>query len=278
MSNAPSPSPRRLTDRVALDRQRARARRRGPVDFLHRIARHEIEDRLAEVNRTFTNPVIITGWPEFWAGLHPDARILPDTDTLPLDPRAHDLIIHAMSLHWADDPVGQIVQSARALRPDGLFLAALPGGETLAPLRAALMQAEAEISGGASPRVLPMAEIRDLGGLLSRGGLALPVADLLSQRASYRDAFHLMHELRNMGENNALTDRLRHPTRRAVLVRAAEIHAAQNPDPDHPGRVLARFDLIFLTGWAPAENQQKPLRPGSARMSLAAALNARSTP
>lgn len=280
MSNAPSPSsPRRLTDRVALDRQRARARRSpDPADFLHRIARHEIEDRLAEVNRTFTNPAIVTGWPEFWAGLRPDARILPDTDHLDLQPGAHDLIVHAMSLHWADDPVGQIVQCARALRPDGLFLAALPGGETLAALRAALMQAEAEISGGAAPRVLPMAEIRDLGGLLSRGGLALPVADMLTQNASYRDAFHLMRDLRAMGEGNALADRLRRPTRRAVLARAAELHAARSPDPAQPGRVLARFDLIFLTGWAPAENQQKPLRPGSARMSLAAALNARSTP
>lgn len=273
------PTPRRLTDRAALSQHRARARRSAqPVDFLHRIARLEIEDRLAEVNRTFTNPVIVTGWPEFWADLRPDARILPDADRLDLKPGAHDLVIHAMSLHWADDPVGQIVQSARALRPDGLFLAALPGGETLAPLRAALMQAEAETMGGASPRVLPMAEIRDLGGLLSRGGLALPVADLLSQQASYRDAFHLMRDLRNMGENNALADRLRRPTNRTTMARAAEIYAAANPDPDMPGRVLARFDLIFLTGWAPAENQQKPLRPGSAKMSLARALNARSEP
>ncbi len=279
MSPASQPSPRRLTDRVALSQHRARARRSGqPADFLHRIARLEVEDRLAEVNRTFTNPAIVTGWPEFWADLRPDARILPDEDRLDLEPGAHDLVIHAMSLHWADDPVGQIVQSARALRPDGLFLAALPGGETLAPLRAALMQAEAEVSGGASPRVLPMAEIRDLGGLLSRGGLALPVADLVSQQASYRDALHLMHDLRAMGEGNALADRLRRPTRRAVLARAAEIYAEANPDPAAPGRVLARFELIFLTGWAPAENQQKPLRPGSAQMSLAAALNARSEP
>ena len=277
MSTPPSPPPRRLTDRTTLARYRARARRQGMADFLHEIARSEVEDRLAQINRTFTDPVIVTGWPELWSGLHADARILPDTETLPLEPGAHDLIVHAMSLHWADDPVGQIVQCARALRPDGLFLAALPGGETLAPLRAALMQAEAEVTGGLSPRVLPMGEIRDLGGLLSRGGLALPVADMLAQDVSYRDSFHLMRELRAMGEANALADRLRQPTRRAVLTRAAEIHAAQSPDPDHPGRVLARFELIFLTGWSPADNQQKPLRPGSAKMSLAAALNARST-
>lgn len=280
MSTPSSPAqPRRLTDRAALDRHRARARHSGnPADFLHRIARSEIEDRLQEVNRTFTDPVIVTGWPEFWSGLYPQARLIPDAETLDLRPQAHDLIIHAMALHWADDPVGQLVQCARALRPDGLFLAALPGGETLAGLRAALTAAEAEVTGGLSPRVLPMAEIRDLGGLLSRGGLALPVADLLPQEVSFRDLPHLMADLRAMGESNALAERLRRPTRRAVLARAAEIYAAQNPDPAHPGRVLARFDLIFLTGWAPAESQPKPLRPGSAKMPLAAALNARSNP
>lgn len=279
MSVAPSPSdaPRRLTDRAALIRQRDRARRsNAPADVLHRIARAEIEDRLAEVNRRFTAPAIVTGWPEYWADLHPDARIVSDTDALDLGPGAHDLVIHAMTLHWADDPVGQIVQCTRALRPDGLFLAALPGGETLAGLRAALTEAEVALTDGLSPRILPMAEIRDLGGLLSRAGLALTVADQITQNASYRDAWHLMADLRAMGEGNALADRLRRPTRRAVLARAAETYGATHPDPDNPGRVLARYDLIFLTGWAPDASQPKPLRPGSARMSLAAALNDRS--
>lgn len=279
MSEAPSPPAalRRLTDRAALKRQRDRARQSGaPVDFLHRIARDEIEDRLAAINRTFTDPVIITGWPEFWADLRPDARILPDDELLDLETGAHDLIIHAMALHWADDPVGQIVQCARALRPDGLFIAVLPGGETLSGLRAALTRAEAEITGGLSPRILPMGEIRDLGGLLSRGGLALPVADILPQKVSYRDSFHLMRDLRAMGEGNALADRLRRPTTRTVLARAAAIHAGDHADPDQPDRILAQFDLIFLTGWSPADSQQKPLRPGSAKMSLAEALNARS--
>lgn len=277
----PLPSPatlRRLTDRAALNRQRDRARNSGAqVDFLHRIARDEIEDRLTEVNRTFTDPAIITGWPEFWGDIRPDALILPDSETLDLKAGGHDLIIHAMSMHWADDPVGQIVQCARALRPDGLFLAVLLGGETLSGLRAALTQAEAEITGGLSPRILPMAEIRDLGGLLSRGGLALPVADILPQKVSYRSSFHLMRDLRAMGEGNALAHRLRHPTRRRIMDRAAAIQARDHADPDNPGRILANFDLIFLTGWAPAENQQKPLRPGSAKMSLAEALNTRSS-
>lgn len=267
-----------LTDYAALERQRNRARRNGnPVDFLHRIARDEIKDRLAEVNRSFTDPAIVTGWPEFWADLCPGARIVPDHDHLGLTEGAHDLVIHAMALHWADDPVGQIIQSARALRPDGLFIAVMPGGETLAGLRAALLEAEVAITGGLSPRILPMAEIRDLGGLLSRGGLALPVADLLTQMVSYKDSLALMHDLRAMGEGNALAGRLRHPTRREILNRAAQIYAERHPDPDNPSRILARFDLIFLTGWTPADNQQKPLRPGSAKMSLAEALNTKST-
>lgn len=279
MSNAPDQNARRLTDRAALERQRIRARNQGSgVDFLHRIARDEVEDRLSVVKRTFTKPAIITGWPEYWADLRPDARIISDTDTLDLTAGEHDLVIHAMSLHWANDPVGQLIQSARALKPDGLFIAALPGGETLASLRSALATAEAEITGGLSPRILPMAEIRDLGGLLSRAGLALPVADMLTQLVSYRNTLHLMQELRAMGEGNALDGRLRHTTRPSILRRAAEIHDRLHPDPDQAGRILARFDLIFLTGWSPDASQPKPLRPGSAKMSLAEALNARSAP
>lgn len=279
MSHAPVSDTRRLTDRAALERQRNRARSQGGgIDFLHRIARDEVEDRLSLVKRTFTKPAIITGWPEFWSDLRPDARIVTDGEALDLPLGQHDLVIHAMSLHWADDPVGQLIQSARALEPDGLFIAALPGGETLAGLRSALATAEAELTGGLSPRILPMAEIRDLGGLLSRAGLALPVADVLTQLVSYRNTMHLMHELRGMGEANALEGRLRRPTRPSVLKRAAAIHDALHPDPDQEGRILARFDLMFLTGWSPDASQPKPLRPGSAKMSLADALNARSAP
>jgi len=266
--------PRQLTDPVALRRNRARADRLGRADPLHRIALDEIETRLAEINRRFTRAAIVTSWPAFWAAAFPDAHVTPDDEVLGL-PADLDLVIHAMSLHWADDPVGQIVQSARALKPDGLFLAALPGGDTLPELRDTLTRAEIEVTGGLSPRFLPMGEIRDLGALLSRAGLALPVADHLPLRLSYRDLFHLAHDLRAMGEGNALSDRLRHPSRREIFARAAADYAARYPDPDQPGRVIASFDLIFLTGWAPAASQPKPLRPGSAQASLTDALKPR---
>lgn len=261
-----------LTDRIALDRNRARAERMGPVDFLHRIIADEVQFRQAEVNRSFTDIAIVTGHPGFWARAIPGATVTADAATLDLEPGAHDLVIHAMALHWAEDPVGQIAQATRALRPDGLFIAAFPGGRTLHELRDALTRAEAQVAGGLSPRVLPMGEIRDLGALLGRAGLALPVADQISQNVSYRSLFHLAHDLRAMAEGNALAARLRRPTRRDVLMRAAQIYADSHPDPESPDRIRATFDLVFLTGWAPDESQQKPLRPGSAKMSLADAL------
>lgn len=275
---ATPPAPR-LTDRPALVRQRARAARptgdRTPEDWLHRIALDEVQDRLLDINRTFTDVAVVTGMPAPWRAAFPRARVVPDDPVLDLAPGTLDLVIHAMALHWADDPVGQIVQSARALRPDGLFLAILPGGQTLAPLRDALARAEVEITGGASPRVLPFGEIRDLGALLGRAGLALTVADQMTQAVSYRDLFHLAADLRAMGEGNALALRPRRFARRDVFLRAAEILAGTAADPQEPGRVRVGFDLVALTGWAPAENQQKPLRPGSAAMSLADALKPR---
>ncbi len=271
MPDSPNPVPS-LTDRGALARNRDRARRLGPVEFLHRITADEIQDRLAEVNRRFTAPAVVTGHPEFWREALPGARIIPDTPVLDLTPGAHDLVVHAMALHWAEDPVGQIAQSARALRPDGLFIAACPGGRSLHELREVLTRAEAEVTGGLSPRVLPMAEIRDLGGLLHRAGLALPVADQITQTVSYRSLFHLAQDLRAMGEGNALAGRLRRPTRRDVLLRAAALYAETYPDPRDGARIRASFDLVFLTGWAPDASQQQPLRPGSAKVSLAEAL------
>lgn len=208
----------------------------------------------------------------FWATEMPGARIVPDDAAIDLEAGAYDLVIHAMALHWAEDPVGQIVQCARALRPDGLLIAACPGGRSLHELREALAQAEVEVTGGLSPRVLPMAEIRDLGGLIGRAGLALPVADQVTRHVSYRGLFHLAQDLRGMGEGNALAGRLRHPTRREIFARAAQIYAEAHPDPDHPDRVRATFELVFLTGWAPDDSQQRPLRPGSAKMPLAEAL------
>ena len=256
-------SPPLLTDRMALTRHRARA----TAFFLQDEVVAEVHERLSEVNRRFTAPVVVTPFPHLW----PEMPTIADEDRLELREGAQDLVIHALCLHWANDPVGQLVQCRRSLRPDGLFMGLMFGGQTLHELRASLAQAEAEVTGGLSPRVLPMGEIRDLGGLLQRAGLALPVADSFTKTVLYRDALHLMRDLRAMGEGNALAARLRQPTRRAVMARAAEIYAATYGLPD--GRIPATFEIICLTGWAAHEGQQKPLRPGSAANRLADALN-----
>lgn len=258
-----------LTDRPALARQRARAAT-APALFLHEAAIADVQDRVSMVNRRFTAPGIVTGWPAPWQDAFPDATVVPDAETLALAPEAHDLIIHAMALHWANDPVGQLIQARRALRPDGFFLAVMPGGTTLHQLRAVLAQAESEVTGGLSPRVVPTGEVRDLGGLLQRAGLTLPVVDSLPLNASYADMAALMHDLRAMGEGNAMQARPRHFARRAVFECAAEIYAQGFGD--GAGRIMATYDLIFLTGWSPDASQPQPLRPGSARTRLADAL------
>ncbi len=262
-------SPPPLTDRTALLRNRRRADR-DPALFLQERAADEIQERLAEVNRSFTAPAIVTAFPQVWRDRLPGARIVADDEVLALEPGAHDLVIHALCLHWANDPVGQLVQCRRALRPDGLLLAVLFGGSTLSELRACLTEAEVAVAGGLSPRVLPMGEIRDLGALLQRAGFALPVADAAVTTVTYADAFRLMADLRSMGEGNALAARLRHPTRRGLFVDAARRYARHFPAQD--GRISASFEMIYLTGWAPDDSQQKPLRPGSAKMRLADAL------
>jgi len=266
--------PPALTDRPALERFRARARR-APAFFLHEEAADEVQERLAEVNRTFTAPAIVTPFPEVWEGRLPGARLIPDTEVLDLEPGAHDLVVHALALHWADDPLGQIIQSTRALQPDGLFIGVLFGGQSLHELRAVLAQAESDVAGGLSPRVVPMGEIRDLGALLQRAGLALPVVDGFTRTVLYRDLLHLVRDLRAMGEVNALAGRHKAPLRRAVLARAARLYAESFADPE--GRLQATVETLFLTGWAPAEGQQKPLRPGSAAQRLAAALGTTET-
>lgn len=267
--------PPALTDRDALQRNRRRATRLHD-DFAHRHIAAEFHERLAEVNRSFTKPAIITGFPDFWTDFLPDATVVPDAETLALRPGAHDLVIDALTLHWASDPVGQLIQARRALQPDGLYLAAVPGGQTLFELRSALAEAEVALTGGLSPRVLPMAEIRDLGALLQRAGFALPVADSALQTVSYRDLRHLAADLRAAGEGNALMQRMRYPTRRALLTLADTIYKANFPAPNN--RIRASFDCIYLTGWAPADSQPTPLRPGSATTRLADALRTNETP
>lgn len=243
--------------------------------FLHEAAADELQDRMAMVNKSFNSAAVVSGFPDFWRVRVPQATLVADTDTLALTPGAHDLVIHAMSLHWANDPVGQIIQCRRALQPDGLFLSAAFGGQTLHELRACLGQAEAEITSGMSPRIAPMADLRDMGGLLQRAGLALPVADTQTLTVEYASARHLMHDLRAMGETNALAARLRRPTRRAVFERAEELY--QQTFATNDNRVTATFELLFLTGWAPSDSQPKPLRPGSAQQRLADALKTHET-
>lgn len=260
-----------LFDRDAIAAHRARAQREAL--FLHDAAIAEIKERLIEVNRAFTAPAIVTGHAAPWRAAFPDATILADDPTLGMEQGAHDLIIHALALHLANDPVGQLVQCRRALRPDGLMLAVLFGGQTLHELRAALSEAETRLTGGLSPRVVPMGEIRDLGALLQRAGFALPVADAARHQVSYATPFGLMHDLRHMGEANPMAGRKRGATPRALLQQAAAIYAQNFGAPD--GRIGATFDLIYLTGWCPAPSQQQPLRPGSAQQRLADALNTR---
>ncbi len=262
-----------LTDRPALALHRARAGRRADhasALFLHDLARSDIEERLNEVNRTFTAPAVVTGFPQIWADFRADARIVPDDELLALEPQRHDLVIHAMGLHWANDPVGQLVQCRRALQPDGLCIAVLPGGATLRELRTSLAEAETAVTGGLSPRVLPMGEIRDLGGLMQRAGFALPVADSVTQTVHYRDLGRLFADLRSMGETSSLAARPRRFTSRKVLGAAETVY--RNSFATAEGALQATFELVFLTGWAPHDSQQKPLRPGAARQRLADAL------
>ena len=265
-------TPPRMTDRPILSMHRARATEM----FLQDVAADDVQERLNDVNRSFTAPAIVTGFPNFWATRMPNAKIVADTEVLDLEEGAHDLVVHAMSLHWADDPIGQLVQCRRALKPDGLLLATLFAGQTLHELRSSLAEAEAKTMGGLSPRVLPMGEVRDLGGLLQRAGFAIPVADILPLNASYETAFHLMRDLRAMGETNAMSARSKRLSPPSLFSEAAVIYHQAFELND--GRIPATFEIATLTGWAPADSQQKPLRPGSASHSLAEALGTSETP
>ena len=266
-----------LTDRAALIRNRKRALHMNePALFLHEAARDEIKDRLQLVNKSFKDIAVVSGFPDFWQDAFANATPVADDDTLDLAEGSMDLILHALCLHWANDPVGQMIQARRALRPDGLFLAVLFGGSTLNELRTSLAQAESDLFGGLSARIAPMAEIRDLGALLQRAGFALPVADSLPLKVTYSSPDRLMHDLRAMGEGNALSHRPKTGTRRALFQRASEIYLERYSQSD--GRIAASFELIFLTGWSPDASQPQPLRPGSATARLADALGSTETP
>ena len=197
-------------------------------------------------------------------------RVQLDEEHLPLADESLDLVVSTLALHWVNDLPGAMIQIRRALKPDGLFMGALLGGETLTELRQSLTQAESELSSGAGLRIAPFADAFDGAGLLQRAGFALPVADVDRVVVRYANPLRLIDDLRAMGETNALVDRARQPLSRAVLARTLEIYADRFADPD--GRIRATFDIITLTGWAPHPDQQKPLKPGSARMRLADAL------
>ena len=199
-------------------------------------------------------------------------RAQMDEERLAFADQSLDLVVSALALHWVNDVPGALIQIRRALKPDGLFLGAMLGGATLTELRQALTAAEAELTDGAGLRVSPFADTFDAAALLQRAGFALPVADIDRVRVRYAHPLKLIADLKAMGETNALVERARRPLSRRVLARACEIYAERFSEPD--GRVVATFDIITLTGWAPHPDQQKPLRPGSAKMRLADALGA----
>lgn len=198
------------------------------------------------------------------------ADLVGDIEALPFAAASLDLSASLLALHVVNDLPGALLQIRRSLRPDGLFIGCMLAGQSLTELRQVLLAAEVEVSGGASPRVAPFADLRDLGSLLQRAGFALPVVDSELVTVRYGDLFGLLRDLRAMGWANALLERSRKPLRRAVLLRAAELYAERFSDPD--GRLRATFEVVWLSGWAPHESQQKPLRPGSAKTRLADAL------
>jgi SAM-dependent methyltransferase len=258
---------------LALHRRRASA---APADFLLRHAAADMADRLAAVLRPFkaaaeigpASPVLAEAVRPGLSASWQSADIA--SEVLPLAPGSIDLALSALSLQFVNDLPGMLSQIRRALKPDGLLLAALIGGSTLSELREAFSQAELDVEGGVSPRVAPFADVRDMGGLLQRAGFALPVADSDTLTVRYDNAFALMADLRAMGATNVMAQRRKAFTRRATIIRMAEIYQQRFSDPD--GRIRATFEIIWISGWAPHEGQQKPLKPGSAKTRLADAL------
>src|SRR3954452_19074783 len=264
-----------IFDRRLLRARLARAAAIGPATFLLDRVAGDIAERLSAVLRTFDIAVDL-GTPTDAARrairdrVGTIAAVVADEEALPFRDASLDLVVSALALQHVNDLPGTLIQIRRALKPDGLFLAAMIGGESLAELRAAFAEAEAEVEGGVSPRVAPFADLRDLGALLQRAGFALPVTDVDRVTVRYASPLGLMHDLRRMGAGNALSERRRTPLLRSTLRRLVEIYAERFADPD--GRVRATFEIVWLSGWAPHESQQQPLKPGSARTRLADAL------
>jgi SAM-dependent methyltransferase len=287
----PSPSPL-IFDRLLLRARRRRAAAAGPETFLLERVAADLAERLGAVLRRFdlvldlgtpgdalraallrlpSIGTVISAQATLAAGETGEQRfVIADEEALPFAAAVFDLVVSVLSLQFVNDLPGALVQIRRALKPDGLFVAALAGGDTLTELRQSFAAAESEIEGGLSPRIAPFADVRDLGALLQRAGFALPVTDVDRITVRYGSLFALMHDLRRMGATNVLLDRRRKPLRRATLMRMAEIYAERFADAD--GRLRATFDIVWLSGWAPHPSQQQPLRPGSAQTRLADAL------
>jgi len=278
-----------LFDEQLVAARRERALQRGTnAAFLLDIAARELAERLAVVERMFEDAVELHGGngaaaryaletgkvgamrrAETSAAFADAATplLVAGLGDVPLEPASTNLVLSPLALHLVNDLPGTLIQIRRALKPDGLLLAAIPGAGTLSELRDVLLSAEAEMTGGASPRVIPFVDVRDAGALLQRAGFALPVVDTETYTVRYDSLFSLLQDVRAMGMANPLTGRSRVPLTRSFFVRAAELYAERYSDPD--GRVRATFSIIYASGWAPHESQQKPLKPGSAKMRLA---------
>jgi SAM-dependent methyltransferase len=272
-----------LFDRALLRVRQARAMRGAPATFLLDRVAEDMTERLRAVLREFRDAADLgTAGEQVCKALAGRverlARVdLPDQESepLPLPPQSLDLVVSALAFQFVNDLPGMLAQVRRALKPDGLLLAAMIGGDTLTELRQSFAAAEAELEGGVSPRVAPFADLRDIGSLLQRAGFALPVTDVDRIVVRYDSAFTLMADLRRMAATNILVERRRTPTRRATMLRMAQIYGERFTDPD--GRIRVTFDVIWLSGWAPHESQQKPLQPGSAKASLAEAVRGKGT-
>ena len=262
-----------LFDHALLVKRQLRALGLGPATFLLERVLDDMEERLGAVKRDFADigdiwtPTEALQLRLYWRLQRPVRRIqqAPD-EVVSFPPESLDLAVSALAFQFANDLPGVLTQIRRALRPDGLLLAALIGGDTLTELRQSFAAAEAECEGGVSPHVAPFADLRDIGGLLQRAGLALPVTDVDRVVVRYESALALMLDLRRMGATNVLTERRKSPTRRTTMMRMAEIYAERFADPD--GRIRATFDVVWLSAWAPHASQPKPLRPGSATARL----------
>lgn len=262
---------------VLANVKRARGAQVAGADFLLKRLAADLDDRLGAHTRSFENGLLVSPWSEHPSlssiGPQKDAGSAWLNEVLAGEPRNAELIIDIANLHRTNDVPGMLVQYFRALMPDGLFLACVPGGDTLYELRECLTIAESELNQGVHPRILPFMDVRDAGGLLQRAGFALPVADVDSVVVRYDTMFNLMLDLRAMGETNVLMARSRRYTQRAIFERAAEHYQEKFSDGD--GRIRATFSFVWMSGWAPDASQQKALKPGSATHSLAAALKDR---